>query len=118
MITVVTWVVYSNGSPSNRARSASLPFSSEPTRSARPRIRAASIVTVASACSSDKQEYAKKEEKAEEGKGPARDLRLETLVRVLQGELPLLITAHRAHDILSALRLAKEFAPTVRAKLI
>lgn len=55
------------------------------------------------------REYSKKEEKAEEGKGPARDLRLETFVRILKGELPLLITAHRAHDILSALRLAKEF---------
>ncbi len=40
---------------------------------------------------------------------PARDLELEALVRVLNGELPLLITAHRAQDIASALRLADEF---------
>jgi imidazolonepropionase-like amidohydrolase len=40
---------------------------------------------------------------------PARDLRLETLGRVLAGELPLMITAHRAQDISNALRLAKEF---------
>jgi imidazolonepropionase-like amidohydrolase len=41
---------------------------------------------------------------------PARDLRLETLGRVLQGELPLMITAHRAQDINNALRLASEFS--------
>jgi imidazolonepropionase-like amidohydrolase len=40
---------------------------------------------------------------------PPRDLRLETLGRVLQGELPLLVTADRAQDINSALRLANEF---------
>ena len=40
---------------------------------------------------------------------PARDLRLETLVQVLEGKLPLLITADRSQDIASALRLAKEF---------
>jgi imidazolonepropionase-like amidohydrolase len=38
-----------------------------------------------------------------------RDLRLETLGRVLSGEQPLMITTHRAQDIASALRLAKEF---------
>lgn len=40
---------------------------------------------------------------------PERDLRLETLGRVLGGELVLMITADRAQDIASALRLAKEF---------
>jgi imidazolonepropionase-like amidohydrolase len=40
---------------------------------------------------------------------PARDLKLETLARVLSGELPLLLTADRAQDIASALRLADEF---------
>ncbi len=38
-----------------------------------------------------------------------RNLRLETLVKVLNGELPMLITAHRAQDIANALRLAAEF---------
>ncbi|TVQ54839.1 MAG: amidohydrolase [Phycisphaerales bacterium] len=38
-----------------------------------------------------------------------RNLRMEALGRVLDGELPLLITAHRAQDIASALRLAREF---------
>jgi imidazolonepropionase-like amidohydrolase len=40
---------------------------------------------------------------------PARDLHLETLVRVLEGEIPLMITVHRHNDIMTALRLAEEF---------
>lgn len=40
---------------------------------------------------------------------PPRDLGMETLARVLDGELPALITAHRHTEILSALRLAEEF---------
>ncbi|HLP84086.1 MAG TPA: amidohydrolase family protein [Phycisphaerales bacterium] len=40
---------------------------------------------------------------------PARDLRLETLSRVLKRELPLLVTANRSQDIQSLLRIAKEF---------
>lgn len=55
------------------------------------------------------QEYARKLKDAEKGKEPARDLRKETLAQVLRRELPLLATAHRAQDILSLLRLAKEF---------
>jgi imidazolonepropionase-like amidohydrolase len=42
-------------------------------------------------------------------KRPARDLRLEALARVLSGELPALITAHSAVDIVGALRLQREF---------
>ena len=41
---------------------------------------------------------------------PARDLEMETLVEVLAGRLPLLITAHREQDLRSALRLREEFA--------
>ncbi len=55
------------------------------------------------------QDYARKLETAPEDKKPARDLRLEMLARVLDGEVRLLITAHKAHDIISALRLAREF---------
>jgi imidazolonepropionase-like amidohydrolase len=55
------------------------------------------------------QEYARKLKEAEKGKEPGRDLRKETLVQVLRKELPLLATAHRAQDILSLLRLAREF---------
>ena len=54
-------------------------------------------------------EYLQKREKAEADKRPDRNLPLETLGRVLQREIPLMITAHRAQDIASALRLAREF---------
>ena len=55
------------------------------------------------------QEYAKKREAKDEAKRPARDLKLEALGRALDGSQRLLITAHRAPDILAALRLAQEF---------
>lgn len=49
------------------------------------------------------------EKEKEKPRKPSRNLRLESLSRVLQGETPLLITAHRAHDIMAALRLKEEF---------
>lgn len=55
------------------------------------------------------KEYDTKQTSAKEDQKPARDLRQETLVRVLKREIPLLINAQRAQDIISALRLAKEF---------
>jgi imidazolonepropionase-like amidohydrolase len=55
------------------------------------------------------QEYSAKMALAAEDKRPARDLRLEILARVVKREIPLLVSAHRAHDILTALRLAREF---------
>ncbi len=55
------------------------------------------------------QEYLRKLKDSEKGKEPGRDLRKEILAQVLRKELPLLVTAHRAQDILSLLRLAKEF---------
>ena len=55
------------------------------------------------------QEYAKKREAKDESKRPARDLKTETLLRALAGVQPLLITANRQQDIISALRLAQEF---------
>lgn len=45
----------------------------------------------------------------DETEPPARDLRLEALVRVLDGEAPLLVTVHRHHDLVSALRVREEF---------
>ena len=42
-------------------------------------------------------------------KAPDRDLRLETVGRVLQREIPLLAHCHRADDILTVLRIAAEF---------
>jgi imidazolonepropionase-like amidohydrolase len=55
------------------------------------------------------QEYAAKRSASDEDKRPERSLRLDALARVLTRELPLLVTANRAQDISSALRLAKEF---------
>ncbi|HVG32777.1 MAG TPA: amidohydrolase family protein [Pyrinomonadaceae bacterium] len=55
------------------------------------------------------QEYDRKQQSAKEDQKGARDLRTEALVRVLKGELPLLVTVQRAHNIISVLRLAKEF---------
>jgi imidazolonepropionase-like amidohydrolase len=54
------------------------------------------------------RDYASKQAGPED-KRPARDLKLEALGKVLAKEVPLLVTANRSHDILTALRLAKEF---------
>jgi imidazolonepropionase-like amidohydrolase len=54
-------------------------------------------------------EYAQKRSNADVEKRPARDLHLEVLTRVLEGNQPLLVTAHRHQDILAALRIAAEF---------
>ncbi len=55
------------------------------------------------------KDYDTKQTAAKEDQKPARDLRQETLARVLKREIPLLVSAQRAQDIISALRLAKEF---------
>lgn len=55
------------------------------------------------------REYQRKLESAEEGSEPPRDLARETLVGVLRKEIPLMVTVHRANDILTALRVAREF---------
>ena len=52
---------------------------------------------------------ARLEAAAGDGERPDRDLRAEALGSVLLGETPLLVTAHRAHDLLTALRIAEEF---------
>lgn len=55
------------------------------------------------------QDYARRRNAADESRRPARDLKLEILARVLDGEIPALITAQRVSEILAALRLQKEF---------
>jgi len=40
---------------------------------------------------------------------PANDLRGEMMQKIIRREIPLLVTAHRAQDIMTALRIAKEF---------
>jgi imidazolonepropionase-like amidohydrolase len=42
-------------------------------------------------------------------KDAARDLRMEAFVKVLKGELPLLVTVDKANDIITTLRLGREF---------
>jgi len=45
----------------------------------------------------------------EEGKNPGFDMKLEAMIPVIKRELPLKAHAHRADDILTAIRIAKEF---------
>jgi len=54
------------------------------------------------------KDYADKQSGPED-KRPTRDLRLDTLARVIKKEIPLLVTVNRSTDILTALRIAKEF---------
>ena len=54
------------------------------------------------------QGYLDKQASDDENK-PDRDLRLEVFAKMLRRELPILVTAHRSQDILTAIRLAKEF---------
>ena len=49
------------------------------------------------------------EEKEERSKRPKFDMKLEALAPVLRGEIPLKAHAHRADDICTAIRIAKEF---------
>lgn len=57
------------------------------------------------------REYMEKKELAEEdpSKKPAFDFKLESMIPVLKGEIPLKAHAHRADDIFTAIRIAKEF---------
>lgn len=48
-------------------------------------------------------------EDQQNGKNPAFDMKLEAVIPVLKGELPLKAHAHRADDILTIIRIAKEF---------
>ncbi|MBQ4448371.1 MAG: amidohydrolase [Clostridia bacterium] len=57
------------------------------------------------------KEYERKLEAAKEdpSKAPDKDLAMEAMLPVIRRELPLKIHAHRADDILTALRIAREF---------
>ena len=48
-------------------------------------------------------------EDQENGKNPPFDMKLEAMIPVIKGELPLKAHAHRADDILTSIRIAKEF---------
>lgn len=55
------------------------------------------------------QNYARRRSTADAGQQPARNLDLDVLAAVLDRRVPLLITAQRETEILSALRLQREF---------
>jgi len=48
-------------------------------------------------------------EDKEAGKNPAFDMKLEAMIPVIKGEIPLKAHAHRSDDILTSIRIAKEF---------
>ena len=48
-------------------------------------------------------------EDKEAGKNPAFDMKLEAMIPVMKGEIPLKAHAHRADDILTSIRIAREF---------
>ncbi|MBE3588798.1 MAG: amidohydrolase [Thermoanaerobacteraceae bacterium] len=56
-------------------------------------------------------DYGRKLDAAAGGRGerPDRDLKMESLLRVLRREIPLRVHAHRADDIMTALRISREF---------
>lgn len=55
------------------------------------------------------KDYLRKKESTAAGKAPDFDFRMEALVKVLQKELTLRIHCHRADDIITAIRIAREF---------
>lgn len=59
--------------------------------------------------------YLAKQERgqSEPEKAPERDLKLEAIARVLKKEIPLRAHAHRADDIMTALRIADEFGADI-----
>lgn len=56
-----------------------------------------------------KDYLARKDAAEEPAKAPKFDMKMESLIPVLKGEIPLKAHAHRADDICTAIRIAKEF---------
>jgi len=71
-----------------------------------PGTRAKAIAMLRSELVKAQEALRRREKKPEEA---TRDLATEVWIEVLRGEKPLLVTVDRAHDILSAIRLGKEF---------
>ena len=56
------------------------------------------------------QDYLEKKQNAEEENEPfTRDIKMESVIKVLNNEIPLKAHAHRADDIMTILRIAREF---------
>ncbi|OEF99483.1 amidohydrolase [Vulcanibacillus modesticaldus] len=53
--------------------------------------------------------YMKKMEEGNDKKSPEVDLQMESLIKVIKREIPLRAHAHRADDIMTAIRIAEEF---------
>ncbi len=99
----------SPGAPGTRAKAVAL-LRAELVRASEYRARVAGDRDSPRDAAGDADKDADGAGNASAGKAPpTRDLRLEALASVLAGERPLLVTAHRAHDIQTALRLAEEF---------
>ncbi|MFN3597636.1 MAG: amidohydrolase family protein [Rubricoccaceae bacterium] len=64
----------------------------------------------------DAEDYARRRAHPNPARRPARNLDKDVLAAVVEGRLPALVTAHRAHDIQAVLRLAREF-PRMRLVL-
>jgi imidazolonepropionase-like amidohydrolase len=77
-------------------------------RPASPRTRSKAVAMLRAELIKAK-EYADKRALADANKHPAQDLKLDALARVVCGEVPLLVTANREHDLSAALRVAREF---------
>ena len=54
-------------------------------------------------------ETRKSEKKGDPPSPPERDMKLDPVLEVLHGEIPLVVSAHRVDDILTAIRIADEF---------
>lgn len=52
------------------------------------------------------------DKKGKESNPPERNLKSEALLQVLEGKIPLVVSAHRVDDILTAIRIADEFGIT------
>jgi imidazolonepropionase-like amidohydrolase len=83
-----------------------VPKQSYPNKKPTTRMGTASLVRTAL---TQAQNNARKRPSATDDKQPPRDLKLEALELVLEKKIPLILSAHRADDIATGLRLAKEF---------
>jgi imidazolonepropionase-like amidohydrolase len=89
-----------------------VPKATYPNRLPSSRMGTAALVRTALA---QAQNYARKRAAKDEDKRPPRNLKMDALSLALDGKVPVVFSAHRADDLDTALRLAKEF--NLRAQL-
>jgi imidazolonepropionase-like amidohydrolase len=78
-------------------------------KKAAPMTRMATAALLREALMKAKRYMEGKEKSGEDDRQPELDVKMEALIRVLKKELPLKAHAHRADDIMTALRIAREF---------